>query len=167
MSPAQPSSIPQAARFVKPEPTIFVKQEGLGSYHISNAAQHGIGASSVSGGAVPSGGKVEIPAASTSLSFGFAGGRGKSSVKGGPQGGKMGGMVIRPAANFSSGGGPALQGKAMGGKSGTGAAKGSSVSMFGDSDDEDDEKAQGGGTGVLGMRKGARAVGRKALDDGC
>lgn len=79
----------------------------------------------------------------------------------------MGGLVIKPAASLSIGGSTALQGKAVGGNVGNGVKKGGGVAMFGDSDDEEDEKAPGDGMSVLGMRKGARAVGRKALDDGC
>lgn len=104
-------------------------------------------------------------AAPASLSFGFAGGKGKSSVKGLAPGGRMGGMVIRPAAGFSSSGAAGTGG--VGATSVGKVVRGKGVSMFADSDDDEDDPKAGEGKGLVGARKGARAVGRKALDDGC
>ncbi|MEW5318579.1 MAG: hypothetical protein WDW38_009792 [Sanguina aurantia] len=107
----QASSL-QGSGLVKSEPRALVTRQDASAPHAPQ--QHARGASSCQlssssgdggSGLVPPTVTVKTEAgAPASLSFGFAGGRGKSSVKGLAPGGRMGGMVIRPAAGFSSGG---------------------------------------------------------------
>ncbi|MEW5304655.1 MAG: hypothetical protein WDW36_007252 [Sanguina aurantia] len=170
----QPSSL-QGSGLVKSEPRALVTRQDASAPHAPQ--QHARGASSCQlssssgdggSGLVPPTVTVKTEAgAPASLSFGFAGGRGKSSVKGLAPGGRMGGMVIRPAAGFSSGGPVGTGVSGVGATSLGKVAGGKGVSMFADSDDDEDDPKVGAGKGLLGARKGARAVGRRALDDGC